>query len=114
MNDISFMLNYLTKRPRAEAIEELARQCQACGVYILDTNMLSNLSMMLKLEGQASEILSFAQSIQKGSFAIDMSSREVLTSLLQAPLGTRAMGTLQVSFTGEDGELRHELPRVPG
>lgn len=107
-------LNFLTGKPRNAAIQELEALCQSAEVFILDFHMFSNSSLSVQFESDASGVLSLARSLEGHSIKLMESSRALLGSVAKLPAGDKVRGTIQISFMSEDGDLRIEVPMVPG
>lgn len=107
-------LNFVTGKPRNAAIQELEVLCQSAEVFILDFHMFSNSSLAVQFEADASGLLSLTRSLEEHSFKIMESSRALLGSTAKLSPDDKVDGTIQISFMSEDGDLKIEVPMVPG
>jgi hypothetical protein len=114
VSDHWIALNFVTSESRNAAIQQFETLCHDSGVFIVDFHMFSNVSLSVQFEAAVPALLNFTAALTQSSFHITGDSQVSLALLPASDSQSRAIGTMQVTFACEDGNLRIAVPNVPG
>ena len=114
VSDHWIALNFVTGESRNAAIQLFETLCHNSGVFIVDFHVFSNVSLSVQFEAEVASLINFTAALTQSSFHITADSQASLALLPASHPQSRAVGTLQVTFASEDGNLRIAVPNVPG
>lgn len=100
-----------SRNAAADAVREAISDA---GGWLDDVHFFGNLSLALSATLPAGGLLSFAAALRKIGIVLDA---ECLTAVEEAagrPQAEEIRCALQISFFGEEGDLRRPVPPVPG
>lgn len=103
-------LQAVARGGRLHALEAAREALSEAGAWLVDLRLFSDHSACLTLEVPTGTGLALARALDARSIALDEPSRTQLAAIADAEVN----GTLVLFFAGATGDLRGQIPEVPG
>lgn len=111
--DPKLQLQAVAGGDRHVALQGARDALESAGAWLLDVRLFSDLSACFEIELPAAAGPALNAALTERGIRLDPPSARCLDALGEAGAGEVA-GTLALFFTSGQGELRHEVPAVPG
>ena len=120
MSGRPFFINIVTSADRHAVIAKVERAISLSGGWLVDHHAFSNRSVSLSIEIASARLATLIDALRDCGLVLPPETIAAIDSLVAgdpaepASVGPEIRGFVQLTFSHDDPDLRHDVPAVPG